>query len=181
MTKPLAKLSDKESRRRLPPGGGGDHYYTGRDRQRLRYGLWLPEQVTGGTVFILPGRGEFIEKYFETIADLRERNLNGDGTKNQEVVRGVADYFVGGEGQQIDLGDPRRHAVAPPLPDALPDRGPRRPDMTGGKQRLAGAPADVVDIEPDRHGICLDRCPSARQADQRLGSIATDIEPPAVS
>ena len=75
MTKPLAKLSDKESRRRLPPGGGGDHYYTGRDRQRLRYGLWLPEQVTGGTVFILPGRSEFIEKYFETIADLRDRGF----------------------------------------------------------------------------------------------------------
>ena len=75
MTRLSAKLSDQEMRRRLPPAGGGDHYYTGRDRQRLRYGLWLPERNTRGTVFVLTGRSEFIEKYYETIADLKDRGF----------------------------------------------------------------------------------------------------------
>lgn len=75
MTKPSTRLSNEEARRRLPPAGGGPHYYTGRDRQRLRYGLWIPENISRGTVFILPGRSEFIEKYYETIADLRDRGF----------------------------------------------------------------------------------------------------------
>ena len=87
-------------------------------------------------------------------------NLNGDGAKYQEVIRRVADYFIGREALQKNLRDPRRHPVALPLPDAFPDRRPRWPDMTGGKQRLAGAPPDVVDMKPDLHGVCLDRCPS---------------------
>ncbi len=75
MKKKPVKLTAKEQRRRLKPKGGGAHYFQGRDRQRLRYGLWKPENLTKGTVFVLPGRGEFIEKYYETIADLKDRGF----------------------------------------------------------------------------------------------------------
>jgi len=86
-------------------------------------------------------------------------NLYGDSAKYQEVIRRVVDYFIGCEALQRNLRNPRHHPVALPLPDAFADRRPRWPDMTGGKQRLAGAPPDVVDMKPDLHGVCLDRCP----------------------
>ena len=75
MKKKPVKLTAKEQRRRLKPEGGGAHYFQGRDRQRLRYGLWKPEKDARGTVFVLPGRSEFIEKYYETIADLLDRGF----------------------------------------------------------------------------------------------------------
>ena len=43
---------------------------------RLRYACWRPEfGQPNGTVCLLQGRGEYIEKYFETIEDLRRRNF----------------------------------------------------------------------------------------------------------
>lgn len=75
MKKLPQNLTNKEKRQWLKPPGGGVGYYTGRDRQRLRYGLWAPEKCTSGTVLVLPGRGEFIEKYYETIADLLDRSF----------------------------------------------------------------------------------------------------------
>ncbi len=77
MVHTLSGLTPKQKRRRLaPPGGRFGHFFT-RDRNRLRYGFWPPKNPpqpkTKGTVFILPGRREFIEKYFETVADLLDK------------------------------------------------------------------------------------------------------------
>jgi lysophospholipase len=47
-----------------------------RDGYRLRYAHFLPDgQPARGTVVVLPGRNECIEKYFETIRDLSARGL----------------------------------------------------------------------------------------------------------
>ena len=47
-----------------------------RDRVRLRTARWMPEPGRlRGTVTLLQGRAEFIEKYFETISDLRARGF----------------------------------------------------------------------------------------------------------
>jgi lysophospholipase len=46
------------------------------DKVRLRYGLWPKTQgPMRGTVCLLQGRTEFIEKYFETIADFQKRGF----------------------------------------------------------------------------------------------------------
>jgi lysophospholipase len=46
------------------------------DGVRLRYARWRPVgQHAQGTVCLLQGRGETIEKYFETIGDLRDRGF----------------------------------------------------------------------------------------------------------
>jgi len=43
----------------------------------LRFARWEPTRGAGrGTVCVFPGRGEFIEKYFEVVADLRRRGFN---------------------------------------------------------------------------------------------------------
>src|SRR4029077_2524615 len=45
------------------------------DGVSLRFARWLPPAGRKGTVVILPGRAEWIEKYFETVRDLRSRGF----------------------------------------------------------------------------------------------------------
>lgn len=59
------------------PEGGRVGYFTTRDKVRLRYAIW-PKPTGGGhrgTICLVQGRTEFIEKYFETIADFRARGF----------------------------------------------------------------------------------------------------------
>ena len=48
---------------------------TTRDGVGIRYARWLPPPGRKGTVCIFQGRAEFIEKYFETVRDLRSRGF----------------------------------------------------------------------------------------------------------
>ncbi|AXV16183.1 lysophospholipase [Neorhizobium sp. SOG26] len=82
-------------------------YFTGHRGARLRYGLFRSSVVpAAGTVVIIQGRNEFIEKYFETIRELNAKglwvatfDLRGQGgsdrlTKNPRKghVRRFSDY-----------------------------------------------------------------------------------------
>ena len=58
------------------PSGAIAGLFQGYDGAPLRYARWTETTGTGrGTVVIISGRTEFIEKYFETIADLRRRGF----------------------------------------------------------------------------------------------------------
>ena len=71
------------------------------DGVRLRFARWpAPEGKGRGTVCLFHGRSEFIEKYFETISDLRRRNL--------EVA--TLDWRGQGGSQRL-LRDPRKGYV----------------------------------------------------------------------
>lgn len=59
---------------RAPEGGTGE-WYRGAGGLRLRVGYWETERPARGTVFISPGRGEPIEKYYEVVRDLLARDL----------------------------------------------------------------------------------------------------------
>ncbi|MBW3096349.1 alpha/beta hydrolase [Pseudohoeflea sp. DP4N28-3] len=51
-------------------------YFTGRDGKRIRYAIFRSKaRVAKGTVVLLQGRNEFIEKYFETIRHLNDRGF----------------------------------------------------------------------------------------------------------
>jgi lysophospholipase len=73
------------------------------DGLTLRAARWTSAS-SRGTVVIVPGRGEFIEKYFETIEDLRERafdivifDLRGQGMSERELAnphKGHIDDFI---------------------------------------------------------------------------------------
>ena len=59
------------------PSGAMVGTFAGYDGAALRYARWEPTRgPRRGTVCVFPGRGEFIEKYFETIADLRRRGFS---------------------------------------------------------------------------------------------------------
>ncbi|MDD3446719.1 MAG: alpha/beta hydrolase [Zavarzinia sp.] len=67
-------MSDTARRLTSPPGGtfGG---FT-RAGAHLRTACFVPAVPARGTIVLLTGRNEFIEKYFETIADLLDRGFH---------------------------------------------------------------------------------------------------------
>ena len=65
---PLPRLGIK-----LLPGGILDYVQT-EDRKFIRYGYW--EKGDKGTVIILPGRTEYIEKYNTVIQEFLDRNFS---------------------------------------------------------------------------------------------------------
>jgi lysophospholipase len=78
------------------------------DGVSLRYARWAPPAGRKGTVCLFQGRAEFIEKYFETVRDLRARGFavatldwRGQGLSQRALsnprkgyVRDFADYGV---------------------------------------------------------------------------------------
>jgi lysophospholipase len=89
------------------PRDGVCAMHEARDGVRLRYARWLANRSpVRGTVVIHPGRAEFIEKYFETVNDLRRRGFavfaydpRGQGGSDRVIgsprkghVRDAADY-----------------------------------------------------------------------------------------
>lgn len=59
------------------PEGAEIGYLTTPDKVRLRYGIWPKTEGAGrGTICLVQGRTEFIEKYFETIGDLQRRGFS---------------------------------------------------------------------------------------------------------
>ena len=79
-----------------------------RDGVALRFARWEPPPGRKGTVCLFQGRAEFIEKYFETVRDLRDRGFavatldwRGQGLSERRVhnprkgyVRSFNDYFL---------------------------------------------------------------------------------------
>src|SRR6202140_2098683 len=63
----------------IPANPVPDNFVTGTlktpDGVSLRFARWQPPAGRRGTVCILQGRGEWIEKYFETVRDLRARGF----------------------------------------------------------------------------------------------------------
>lgn len=60
----------------LEPKGWRWHSFKSRNGVKLRFGSVYPEsRIPNAVIVILPGRTEFIEKYFEAARDLTSRNL----------------------------------------------------------------------------------------------------------
>jgi len=91
------------------------------DRAELRFARWLPPAGRKGTVCVFTGRAESIEKYFETVRDLRARGFavamidwRGQGHSSRRLrdprkgyVRDFADFEIDVETfvQQVVLPD----------------------------------------------------------------------------
>ena len=59
------------------PSGASVGMFAASDGVKLRYARWTATRSPRrGTICLFPGRGESIEKYFETIADLRRRGFH---------------------------------------------------------------------------------------------------------
>jgi lysophospholipase len=71
-----------------------------RDGVGLRFARWLPPPGRKGTVCLFQGRAEFIEKYFETVRELRARGF----------AVATIDWRGQGGSERV-LGDPRKGHV----------------------------------------------------------------------
>ena len=97
-----------------------------RDGVSLRFARWAPPPGRRGTVCLFQGRSEFIEKYFETVRDLRARGFavatldwRGQGMSDRALrnprkgyVRNFAEY-------QIDLDSFINQIVLPDCPPPI--------------------------------------------------------------
>ena len=91
------------------------------DGVNLRFARWAPPPGRKGTVLVLQGRAEYIEKYFETVRDLRARGFavvtfdwRGQGlsdhalsNRHKGYVRSFSDYITDLEAvmEQVVLPD----------------------------------------------------------------------------
>jgi lysophospholipase len=82
------------------PEGVRAGYFTTSDKVRLRYAIW-PKSAGPhrGTICLVQGRTEYIEKYFETIADFRKRGFavatfdwRGQGGSDRLIGNGEIGY-----------------------------------------------------------------------------------------
>jgi lysophospholipase len=92
------------------PEGGVVGTLKTRDGVNLRFARWAPPPGRKGTVCLFQGRAEFIEKYFETVRDLRARGFavatidwRGQGMSDR-ALRNRRKGYVRNFGQyQLDL------------------------------------------------------------------------------
>ena len=107
----------------VPPGASVGETLTS-DGVRLRYARWrATTRKTLGTVCLMQGRGETIEKYFETIGDLRSRGFavatfdwRGQGGSERRLrnrMKGHVDSF---EEYDRDLDAFMQHVALPDCP-----------------------------------------------------------------
>ncbi len=96
-----------------------------RDGVRLRAAYWMPEGgVAKGTVCLIQGRAEFIEKYYEVIGELRERGFavvtfdwRGQGLSGRQVKDGRKGYVRRFSDYRRDIEAVRDQVLMPFMPE----------------------------------------------------------------
>ncbi len=106
------------------PEGGRVGYFKTNDKVRLRYGIWPKTAGTAkGTICLVHGRTEFIEKYFETIADFCSRGFQvatfdwrGQGGSDRLTGKPTLGYVDRFEDYWIDLSSFHSSILLPDCP-----------------------------------------------------------------
>src|SRR5260370_2770811 len=93
------------------------------DGVSLRFARWAPPPGRKGTVCLFQGRAEFIEKYFETVRDLRARGFavatldwRGQGLSGRALRNPRKGYVRDFSGYDVDLDTFIREVVLPDCP-----------------------------------------------------------------
>jgi lysophospholipase len=93
------------------------------DGVELRYARWAPPPGRKGTVCLFQGRAEFIEKYFETVRDLRARGFavamidwRGQGLSERPLRNARKGYVRSFDEYLIDLDTFVNEVVLPDCP-----------------------------------------------------------------
>jgi lysophospholipase len=105
------------------PDGGRAEWLTTSDGRRIRIGFWVPAGAKG-TVFLLPGRTEYIEKYGRAAADLARRGFatlsvdwRGQGLSDRALDDPIPGHVVDFAEYQRDLQAMIAGARAQGLPE----------------------------------------------------------------
>jgi lysophospholipase len=114
----------------IPANPVPDNFVTGAlktpDGVTLRYARWLPPAGRRGTVCIFQGRSEWIEKYYETVRDLRARGFavatfdwRGQGLSDRALSDRRKGYVRDFSEYDTDLETFMREIVLPDCPPPI--------------------------------------------------------------
>src|SRR6201995_2743336 len=114
----------------IPANPVPDNFVTGTlkapDGVNLRFARWLPPAGRKGTVVLLQGRAEWIEKYFETVRDLRARGFavatldwRGQGLSDRALANRQKGYVRSFSDYGVDLATFIHQVVLPDCPPPL--------------------------------------------------------------
>jgi lysophospholipase len=114
----------------IPANPVPDHVLTGAlktsDGVSLRFARWAPPPGRKGTVVVLQGRAEYIEKYFETVRDLRARGFavatfdwRGQGLSDRALSDRHKGYVRDFRQYAIDLDAFMEQIVLPDCPPPI--------------------------------------------------------------
>src|SRR5215472_10831692 len=125
------------------PSGATTGIFKSSGGMKLRFARWEPTRPPKrGTVCVFQGRGEFIEKYFEVIADLRRRgfavamfDLRGQGGSERILTNRRKGHVIAFTEYDRDLAIFIDEIVRPSLPEPLIGLG----HSLGGNILLRGA------------------------------------------
>ncbi len=99
---------------------------TARDGVGLRFARWPPPPGRKGTVCLFPGRAEFIEKYFETVRELRARGFavaildwRGQGGSDRALDDRMKGHVGDFSDYELDLDVFMNQVVLPDCPPPL--------------------------------------------------------------
>lgn len=106
------------------PEGARAGYFTTSDRVKLRYAIWPKTAgAAKGTVCVVHGRTEFIEKYFETVADFQKRGFavatfdwRGQGGSDRLIHNRTLGYVKKFEDYWVDLQSFHAEILLPDCP-----------------------------------------------------------------
>jgi lysophospholipase len=100
-TKTIKRMSFVETPNNRAPEGGTIHWIEGLDGASIRTACWHRPSSARGAIFILPGKAEYIEKYFEVIGELLVRGFNvvaldwrGQGLSTRQVDHPTKAYIA---------------------------------------------------------------------------------------
>lgn len=101
-----------------------DGFFKTKDGVKLRFARWIENDgAARGTVCILTGRGEFVEKYYEVIGELRRRKFcvaifdwRGQGGSDRSLRNSEKGYVTTFKKYDIDLQDFMKQIVLPYCP-----------------------------------------------------------------
>jgi lysophospholipase len=107
-----------------PPPGTRAGFFTTSDKIRLRYARWPRTGAQArGTICLIQGRTEFIEKYFETVSDFQKRgfavatfDFRGQGGSDRLVANRRLGYVDRFDDYWTDLRDFHRGILLPECP-----------------------------------------------------------------
>lgn len=106
------------------PEGMKSGFFTAKDRKKLRYAILKPQTtLRQGTVLLLHGRNEYIEKYFETASDLSLRGFcvatfdwRGQGRSDRLLRNPLRGYVKNFSDYTDDLDQFLKEIVLPDCP-----------------------------------------------------------------
>ena len=155
------------------PEGRSSGMLKTRDGVALRYARWAPPPGRKGTVCLFPGRAEFIEKYFETVRDLRARGFavatldwRGQGGSQRALRNPRKGYVRRFSDYEIDLETFMHEVVLPDCPPPVFRAGAFDGRDRADARRLSGAslvrPHGAAGADDRRCRACAVRCRPAR-------------------